>query len=152
MKKRTKIIWAVIAAVIVIWLVASASYVKSITMYPVFCKDWVGAKDWSYTPPAVADFANCHKPQALPREVYTTDMENKRVIESSPDSVTFYELTSCTIVDVQTWKCEGGASMVGARSRNGQKFVAYGLTAVIFVTESQWASINNGAPSPGSSY
>lgn len=130
-----------VVAVVAIWLRAGYVSLGSYIVYPVFCQDWIK------TPPAVVDFSNCHQPQALAREIYTTDLTNKRVIESSPDNADIYELTSCTIVGIDTWKCEGGGSMVGARSRNTDRFVAYGLTAVVFATEAQWSSINNGIPS-----
>jgi|ERR1035437_1117746 hypothetical protein len=144
MSKKAKT-WSIIVAIVFIVIVISLIGQNSnseFTVYPVFCSDWIKA------PPSVADFSNCQQPQALEREVYKVDMANQQVIESSPDSALFYKLESCTVVDSQTWKCESGASMVGARSRSGEKFVAYGLTAIIFVSQSEWNSINNGAPSP----
>jgi len=144
MSKKVKMQTLIVVIILIlIAFVYSASKFSTITVYPVFCSDWVN------TTPLTFDFSSCQNPQAVPREVYTANISSQQVTESSPDTALVYPLEGCNFVNAQNWSCTGGGSMVGARGYSAGKFVAYGLTGIIFVTEAQWNSINNGAPSPG---
>ena len=139
-------------AIIIILIVGAYLFEQSqttFTVYPVFCKDW------GNTPPATEDFYNCHQPYAYARETFVVDKTKNQVTETSPDNSAFYTLDSCTIQDTEHWGCGSSNDAFGAvePSRSGDNFSEKGYAGTpidtIFVTESQWNSINNGAPSPG---
>jgi hypothetical protein len=117
----------------------------SFTVYPVLCKDWAN------NPPAVEDFANCHEPYAYAREVFTLNESKNQITETSPDNSSFYTLNSCTIQDNEHWGCGQSYDAFGAvsPSRSGSNFSENGYAGspidTIFVTQTQWNSVNNGA-------
>jgi len=140
--------WAIIIIVVVlIGLAYLGSQSPTFTVYPVTCVDWFK------TPPPTTDFSNCHEPKAMNRQVFTADSSKNQVVETSPDSADVVQLNSCTIQDNQHWSCGSISSMSGGMlaatetSRSGDNFAEYGLSGIIFVTESQWSSINNGKSS-----
>lgn len=148
MSKKTWI-WAGVAIVILVigaYLIEQSS--APLTVYPVFCKDW------GNTPPATEDFSNCHQPYAYARETFVVNQAKSQITETSPDNSNFYTLSSCTIQDGEHWGCGPSSDAFGSAnqpSRSGDNFNengAYGSPVdTIFVTEAQWDSVNNGAPS-----
>jgi hypothetical protein len=143
-----KIITWVVVVVIAILGVYSYGQYSTPTVYPVFCEDW------GHTPPTTQDFSSCHKPYAYARETFTVDVPKNQVIQTSPDTTEVNKLNYCTIQDETHWSCgdgsllkmPGGILATTKISRSGNRFYEYGLINVIFVTESEWSSINNGAP------
>ena len=143
--------WIWIGATIVVIGAGSVYFVEQrsvpFTVYPVFCKDW------GNTPPTPEDFSNCHEPYAYARETFLVDQAKNQVTETSPDNSNFYTLSSCTVQDNEHWGCGPSSDAFGAvkPSRSGDYFSENGVYGTpvdtIFVTESQWDSINNGAPS-----
>ena len=159
-KKRKKKLFLVIGGIVVllILLVAVSVDNSNFTVYPVQCNDWID------TSPTVVDFSNCKKPKALERQTFSVDASKNQVTQISPDNADVHQLNYCTIQDAQHWSCGGyglskGGSLLGLPdspggilastqiSRSGSNFSEKGLTNVIFVTESQWDSINNGKSS-----
>src|ERR1700683_4063620 len=149
MKKNIWIGIGVVGVIIVILVVIgySSKQNSTFTVYPVFCKDW------GNNPPTTEDFANCQRPYAYARETFVVDQAKDQITETSPDNSSFYTLSSCTIQDNEHWGCGQSYDAFGAvePSRSGDQFSengAYGTPVdTIFVTESQWDSINNGAAS-----
>jgi hypothetical protein len=145
-------IWIGVVVVILIVIGYSAAQNSTFTVYPVFCQDWFTGN--TPNPPAVQDFSSCHQPRAYERQTFSADTSKDEVIQTSPDTSDVHKLDSCTIQDGQHWSCGGDFSkmpggMLAATqiSRGGDNFNEYGLTNVIFVTESQWDSINKGKDS-----
>lgn len=152
--------WIIVGVLIIALLFGAAVYFPStaqsstFTVYPVGCADWYTGN--TETPPAVQDFSNCHKPEAMERQIFTVDTSKNQVIETSPDGSQVINLNDCTIQDAQHWSCGSGdfsqmpGGILGATqvSRSGDNFNEYGLSAVIFVTEAQWDSINGGQITP----
>ena len=137
-------VWVGLGVVVLILVVYAVEQNSIITVYPVFCKDW------GDTPPAVRDFSTCKQPYAYARETFNADTSKNQVIETSPDTSDVDQLDPCTIQDAQHWSCgNSGNEILGATqtSRSGDNFSMNGLINTILSTESQWNSINNGAPS-----
>ena len=154
MKKVGFIFDGVVIVIVFLALVGGNS--STFTVYPVTCVDWFGpAPSYTFTPPATQDFSNCHHPEAMERQTFSVDTSKDQVVQTSPDTSDVHKLDYCTIQDGQHWSCgDGGFSKMPGGifastqiSRGGDKFNEYGLTAVIFVTESEWNSINNGKTS-----
>jgi hypothetical protein len=148
-----------LSVIIVILLGVSIFYFKDktsiFTAYPVFCQDWFNTNDTTintFNPPAIQDFSNCHKPKAEERQVFSVDINKNNVIQTSPDNSSVIKLDFCTIQDTTHWSCGSGdlskmpGGMLAATqiNRSADNFNEYGLYSVIFVTKSQWESINNG--------
>ena len=149
-RKRWILIGAIVAVLLIGGLLLFGQNSAAFTVYPVFCKDW------GDTPPTTEDFSNCHQPYAYAREMFALNKDKGQITETSPDNGNFYTLNNCTIQDNEHWGCSGqnnDAFGYVDPSRSGDHFSengAYGTaTDTIFVTESQWDSINNGAPSQG---
>lgn len=152
--------WFWVAIAVLIFIVIGgigSSQTGEFTAYPVQCNDWfMSTAPYTFTPPATEDFSNCLKPEALAREVF--NVKNDQVFQTSPDPDVsgLDELKNCTIEDNQNWTCggdnvsdvwSGGILDAIKISRTGDNFDEWGLTGVIFVTESQWDSINGGKDS-----
>ena len=148
MSKQTWI-WTGVVAILIIVGYSVEQRSVPFTVYPVFCKDW------SSTPPATEDFSSCHQPYAYARETFALNKDKSQVTETSPDNGNFYVLNNCTIQDNEHWGCTGAnydafGGVDPSRSNNyfSENGVYNTPVDTIFVTESQWDSINDGAPSP----
>ena len=141
------ILTGVVVSIITLAIIGGTS--SSFTIYPVQCNDWLS------TPPTIADFSNCHQAKALERHTFTVDTTKNEVTQTSPENADVKKLNYCTIQDSQHWSCgdgsfskmPGGILAATQISRSGDRYAEYGLTGVIFVTEDQWSSINNGKSS-----
>jgi len=151
-----KSIWIVIVVVILLVEVYSASQSSTFIAYPVQCNDWImPSYPWTVTAPDIQDFSHCAKPEAMDRQTFSVDISKNQVTEISPDTADVYKLNYCTIQDSQHWSCGNGdysgmpGGMVAATkiNRSSDNFAEYGLSTMIFVTKSQWDSINGGKSS-----
>lgn len=119
------------------------------TVYPVQCNGWIK------NPPTTAGFLNCQEAKALDRQTFSVDVSKNEVVQTSPDTSGIFKLNYCFIQDGQHWSCGAGdlfkmpGGMLASTqiSRSADRFSEYGLTSVIFVTKSQWNSINKGRSS-----
>lgn len=165
--KRTKNIWiglGMVVLVVVVYFVVQSSNSSvtgsDLTVYPVQCDDWFPTNynqnytdDNSNEPKGGArNFQNCLQKRALGRIAFKIDKANSQVIEWDPDitSSGFTKHTGCTIVDSNNWSCDNDGllgDITGFGSNNGI-FFKNGYVHALFVSKTQWDSINNGAPTP----
>lgn len=144
--------------IVSLFIIAGAAYFawnqnggnQEIIVYPVQCDDWIKAAP----PLETQNFQNCHQRRALDRVGIKIDKTNNTVVNWFIDEnpPTFYTATNCAIANSDNWGCNNGAVIsTGAGESfgfNNGKFFNNAYTDVIFVSESQWDSINNGAPTP----
>ena len=128
----------------VIFLNSNSSTI-SIKVYPVQCPE-----------PNVTDFSTCAKPMALQQSEYFLNKEKQTVIIAHPSepSVGLVAGVNCKIVDSSNWSCgdhsssESDVGFVNGNYFSGGWGTNNGKWSIIYVTESQWNSINNGHEGP----
>lgn len=148
-------VWIFIIIGIVSWLasiIAPGDYVA----YPVQCNDWLSS-EYPYTEkdPPTKEFSSCKKPEAMERQIFKVNVKEEKVIETSPDTSDVISLSACTVQDKNHWSCgssdfssmPGGILASTRINKSENNFSEYGLSAIIFVTEDQWNSINGGKTS-----
>jgi hypothetical protein len=139
---------------------------SDVTVYPVQCDDWFSQSNDpnSYAsqmkglddgtnrnePEGEArNFQNCLKRRALSRISLKIDKANQQVIKWDIDNggtPAFSKSIDCTIVDSNNWSCDNKSSY--PFGFNDGSYFESDFTHVIFVSKTQWNSINNGAPTP----
>ena len=141
--EEKNLVWGGVAVIILIIIFYLATQNSNFTVYPIQCNN------------AATDFSSCTHPEALARETFNADTSKSQVIETSPDTTDVDNLNYCTIEDSQHWSCgdntaflyskmPGGILAATQISRSADNFNEYGLTDVVFATESQLSSLNNG--------
>ncbi len=130
-------IWVTVI-IIVLFVYSSYSYNKNLnaTLYPVLCKDLEAQ-------PFVNDFSKCKQPEALERFNFFIDTQKNEVLVTFKDTGRILKLDPCTIIDELNWDC-------GLFSKNDGNLRGGGSGVSMYVTESEWNSINNGVPGKGS--
>lgn len=110
-------------------------------------------------------FENCSQKIAYDRDAYKVDVTNNKIISWNPDSrnPSFSEHNSsgkdCTIVGINNWGCGNllyNAGLIDLRFgfNNGKYFNSRYDSGIhiLYVSKTQWDSINNGKPTPYDEY
>ncbi|HUD03120.1 MAG TPA: hypothetical protein VMR46_03890 [Candidatus Paceibacterota bacterium] len=146
-----KNIWIGIGIVVLVvgaYLIGQSSGISSgsITEYPVQCAN-----------PDATNFSNCKSPIALEQSEYFIDKANQSVTITYPSesNSTLTKRTDCVIVDSSNWSCGGDEAppLGGFGFKNGIYFsggwdTMNGTLSIIYVSQSQWNSINHSQDGP----
>jgi hypothetical protein len=125
---------------------STSSSSEGIIEYPVQCAN-----------PNATNFSNCTSPMALETSEYFLDKANQTVTityPSQPNS-TLVKGADCVIVDSSNWSCGSNEPppLGGFGFKNGTYFSGGWVTnngqwSIIYVSKSQWDSINHGQEGP----
>lgn len=118
-------------------------YGNDLIVYPVQCDDWFEGITVS------ENFENCLQPRALSRISFNINASSKEVIVwymDDENDYAFSQKTNCIIVSSQNWSCDHGN--ISSFGFNQGKFFKNDFYNVIFVSKSEWDSVNDGKPSP----